>query len=354
MKSYRQHAWASAMGMVLATCISGCQDSGSNTGNETPAPNNNTPNSSTLIQKLAVTAIPNAAVSMRSAVTAAVATQCVANAPTDFAINGGKVWISQAYVIVDEVEFDREPSTTASPEFGPFAMDLTNTDANVGEAISVDVPAGTYSHVKYQIKRIEDDVSQPIKNVANVSAFRGALVGNPKRRPSVWIEGTIGVGSDDVGFSSCVDFKFVADHRWEIRIPLNSAQMSSSTMNAVVFFDFEAAFAAALAAQSATAQSLVAEVGTGSVDNMGAAYLDGRTKDPDYGTPIAKAITAALPANVSVFTQSADAPIKFDDNPSVSDQVNSTAPNGTTVIDDSATRVSGDDNPSVSDLSENI
>ncbi|TAK07473.1 MAG: hypothetical protein EPO39_06500 [Candidatus Manganitrophaceae bacterium] len=321
----------------------------------------------TSIQKVGATAIPNANTSSKPVFASklfdggwilgprhafAQVTPCATDAPTSFAVSGGKIWINQAYTILDEVEFNREPSTTPSPEFGPFALDLTNTDANVGEAITVDIPQGNYSGVKYRIKRIEDDVNQPIKNVESVSAFRGKLVGDPKRRPSVWVEGVIGVGSEGEGFSSCKDFIFVADHRWEVRIPLRSASAGSTAVNAVLFFDLEGAFKSGMSTSGATAQGLVGEVGAGTVDNMGPQFLDGRTKDSDHGTPAAKAITAALPSNVKVFSQSVTATRGFDDNPSVSDLVNSTAPAGATVIDDSAVRVSGDDNPSVSDLAE--
>lgn len=352
-----------AIGLTFAACggggEGGSDGSGGGAGNPTLG--------ILSIQKLGATAIPNTSVSSKPVFASnlfgkgwrlgprqafAQAAPCVSGAPTSFAVSGGKVWINQAYAIVDEVEFNREPSTTASPEFGPFALDLTNTDANVGEAITVDVPEGNYSSVKYRIKRIEDDLNQTIKNVADVGVFRGKLVGEPKRRPSVWIEGAIGVGSDAQGFSSCREFIFVADHRWEVRVPFQSVSAGSTASNAVLLFDLEAAFTAGMAASGATAQSLGEEVGGGAEDNMGAQYLDGRTKDEDHGTSIAKAITAALPGNVKIFSQSATAPRGFDDNPSVSDLVNSTAPAGTTVIDDSANRVSGDDNPSVSDLAE--
>jgi hypothetical protein len=360
MKIFLKFLGAAAIGLTVAACGGG---GGSDGGSDTTVPTLGI----TSIQKLGATAIPKQNVSSKPVFASnflgkgwslgprhafAQATPCASDAPVSFDISGGKIWIRQAYAILDEVEFNREPSTTASPEFGPFALDLTNTDANVGEAVTVDVPEGNYSSVKYRIKRVEDDPLQPIKNVENVGTFRAKLVGDPKRRPSIWIEGVIGVGSESEGFSSCKDFIFVADHRWEVRIPFQSASVGSTAVNAVLLFDLEGAFKSAMSASSATAQSLTGEVGAGAEDNMGPQFLDGRTKDPDHGTPIAEAITAALPGNVKVFAQSATATRGFDDNPSVSDLVNSTAPTGTTVIDDSAIRISGDDNPSVSDLAE--
>jgi len=328
------------------------------------------------IQKLGATAIPNANAAAKPAFTSnffgkgwrlgprqafAQAATCVSDAPTSFAVSGGKVWINQAYAIVDEVEFNREPSSATSPEFGPFALDLTNTDANVGEAITVDVPEGNYSSVKYRIKRVDDnnDDGTPmvILNVTDSAAFKNLIMDtNVKRRPSVWVEGMIGIGSEAAGFSSCKSFTFVTDHRWEVTVPFQSSSVGSTALDAVLLFDLSGAFNAALAGSSA--EALSAEVGQCSaevVDRgecMGSDYLDGRTKDERHGTPLAKIITGEFPKHTEVFVQSVTAARGFDDNPSVSDMVESTAPAGTTVIDDSAVRVSGDDNPSVSDLAE--
>lgn len=252
---------------------------------------------------------------------------------TSFAVEGGKVWIKEAYAILDEVEFETEPSAD-SPENGPFALDLTHTDDNVGQAITVSVPAGDYTGIKFRVKRVED-APAPILNVADPVSFRGKLLdGASKRRPSVYIAGTMESTAGD----SCKDFIYIADHRWEVRIPFRTASGGATAVDAVLLLDLEGVFKSAMAASGATVQTLMGEVGAGAVDNMGGQYLDGRTQDPDHGTPLSKAITAALPNNVKVFVQSSGV---MEDNPS-----------GTTLVDDSATRVSGEDNPSVSDLQE--
>ncbi|MCG3117649.1 MAG: hypothetical protein LLH30_18425 [Candidatus Manganitrophus sp. SA1] len=355
------------IGLTIAACGGGGSEGGSDGGGA------GNPTLGILsIQKVGATAIPNANVSSKPVFASnlfgkgwrlgprqafAQAAPCVSDAPTSFVVSGGKVWINQAYAIVDEVEFNREPSVAASPEFGPFALDLTNTDANVGEAITVDVSEGNYSSVKYRIKRIEDE-AMPILNVSDAALFRSKVLdNNTKRRPSVWVEGVIGIGSEAAGFSSCTSFTFVTDHRWEVIIPFSGGASSQpKPVDAVLLFDLSGAFNAALAGSSA--EALSAEVGQCSaevVDRgecMGSVYLDGRTKDERHGTPLAKIITGEFPKHTEVFAQSATATRGFDDNPSVSDMVESTAQAGTTVIDDSAVRVSGDDNPSVSDLAE--
>jgi hypothetical protein len=302
------------------------------------------------VQKMGATVIPNVNITSKPSLISAAFSKAgrfslrtgvafAAHCPdpslfvTSFDVDGGKIWIKEAYAILDEVEFETQPST-GSPEVGPFALDLTNTDVNVGQAINMNVPAGNYSSVKFRIKRVEDDAS-PILNVTDPASFKAKVLdNNAKRRPSVYIAGTIQATAGD----ACKEFIFIADHRWEVRIPFRSASASPAAAEAVLLFDLEGAIKSAMTASGGTALGLMGEVGAGAVDNMGAQFLDGRTKDPDHGTPIAEAITAALPLKMKVFVQSAGA---MDDNPT-----------GTTLMDDSAARVSGDDNPSISDLAE--
>lgn len=366
MKILLKFLGGAAIGLMVAACGGGGSGDG---GSDATAPTLGI----TSIQKVGATAIPNENVTSKPVFAsnlfgkgwslaprqAFAQTSCPESAPTSFAIPGGKIWVNQAYAILDEVEFNREPSTTPSPEFGPFALDLTNTDSNVGEAITVDVPEGNYSSVKYRIKRIEDQ-AMPILNVADPGLFRSQVLDNDKkRRPSVWVEGMIGIGSEAAGFSSCKSFTFVTDHRWEVTIPFSGGASDQPTaLDAVLLFDLSGAFNAALTGSSA--EALSAEVGkcssevNGRGECMGSVYLDGRTKDERHGTPLAKKVTGEFPKHTKVFVQSVTATRGFDDNPSASDQamVKSTAPAGTTAIDDSAVRISGDDNPSVSDLAE--
>lgn len=338
MKTFLKFWAMAAIGISLAACGGG---GGGGTNTTTPALG------VASVQKVGATAIPNPDASSKPSVAsvlmkggrmvfepgAAFAATCPDPAlfATSFAVQGGTVRIKEAYAILDEVEFETEPSTD-SPEAGPFALDLTNTDDNVGQAINVSVPAGNYTAIKYRIKRV-DDAPAPILNVTDPVSFRGKILDSAaKRRPSAYIAGTI----EETAGGACTDFIFIADHRWEVRIPFQSG--SAAAIEAVLLFDLEGAFKSGMAASGATAQDLIAEVGTGTADNMGGVFLDGRTKDPNHGTPIAEAITAALPRNMKVFIQSSGA---MDDNPE-----------GTTLVDDSASRVSGDDHPSVSDLAE--
>lgn len=302
------------------------------------------------VQKVGATAIPNANAAAKPSLISAAFSKAgrfsfgtgfafAAHCPdpalfaTSFDVEGGKVWIKEAYAILDEVEFETEPSTD-SAETGPFALDLTNNDDNVGQAIGVSVPAGSYNAIKFRIKRM-DDAPAPILNVTDTASFRSKLLNSSaKRRPSVYIAGTVQATAGDL----CKEFIFIADHRWEIKIPFKNVSGGAAAVDAVLLFDLEKAFKTAMTTLGATAATLSGEVGAGTVDNMGAQFLDGRTKDPDHGTPIAEAITAALPRNMKVFIQSSGA---IDDNPK-----------GSTTIEDNATRVSGDDNPSVSDLAE--
>lgn len=327
-----------AVGLSVAACGGGGSD-----GTTTPSLGISS------VQKMGATAIPNPAAAAKPSfasnfgkginrlfsggIANAQAAPCPTSAPASFDISGGKIWIHEAYAILDEVELKNQAAID-DPEFGPFALDLTDTDPNVGEAIQVDAPAGNYTGIRFRIKRVEDDPAVPLRNVDDSTAFRLKINDNDtKRRPSIYLVGTI-----EVTGGSCKDFIFVTDHRWEVTIPFKSASAGTTPVDAVILFDLAGAFNAS----GATAQGLSDEIGQGQAtlgsEWMGPEYLDGRTKDPDHGTPLAEALTANLPGNMEVFVQGAGT---LDANP-----------DGTTVIDDSATRVSGDDNPSVADLAE--
>jgi hypothetical protein len=345
MKASMKFWVMTALGLGLSGCGGG-GDSGGVTGPVILVPTLEISS----VQKVGATAVPNANAAAKPSLISAAFSKAgrfsfgtgvafAAHCPdpalfaTSFDVEGGKVWIKEAYAILDEVEFETEPSTD-SAETGPFALDLTNNDDNVGQAISVNVPAGNYNAIKFRIKRM-DDAPAPILNVTDAASFRGKLLNSStKRRPSVYIAGTVQATAGDV----CKEFVFIADHRWEVEIPFRNASSGAASVDAVLLFDLEGSFKTAMAGLGATAEGLIGEVGAGTEDNMGAQFLDGRTKDPDHGTPIAEAITAALPRNMKVFVQSSGT---LDDNPK-----------GSTLVEDNATRVSGDDNPSVSDLVE--
>lgn len=354
-----------AIGLAVAAC-----DSGGNGNDSTATAPTLGITSVQKVEKLGATAIPNSNVASKPVFASnllgkgwslaprqAFAAACPTTAPLFFGISGGKIWVNKAYAILDEVEFNREPSTTPSPEFGPFALDLTNSDDTVGEAITIDVPEGNYSGVKFRIKRVDDNnddgvTPMVILNVTDSAAFKDLIMESKvKRRPSFWIEGVIEVD----GSATCTPFTFVADRRWEVTIPLvGNLPAGSTTVDAVLLFDLEGAFKSGMGTSDAAA--LTNEVGLLSnhpdfkLDHfMGSGYLDGRTRDESHGTPIAEAVAAALPKNMKVFIQSADAVRGFDDNLSVPEDramVISNADPGT-VIDNSAVRVGNDDHPSV-------
>jgi hypothetical protein len=335
------------IGFTAAACSTGSDVGGA--GGGSGGTDNTTPTLGiTSVQKVGATAIPNPNTALKptwislpspmkgrfSGKGIAFAAHCAADPSlftTSFAVPGGKVWIKEAYAILDEVEFETAPST-GSPEVGPFALDLTNSDDNVGQAVGVSVPAGNYTGVKFRIKRL-DDAPAPIFNVTDPASFRSKILdSSSKRRPSLYIAGTLEKTAGD----SCKEFIFIADHRWEVRIPFRNTPSGTTAVEAILLFDLENAFKSGMTTSGADVQGLIGEVGAETTDYMGALFLDGRTKDPDHGTPIAEAIAASIPRSMKVFIQSSGA---MDDNPK-----------GATLVDDSAIRVSGDDHPSVSDL----
>jgi hypothetical protein len=350
MKHFMKVGFIAMLGLAAACSVGNDIGVGGTGGTGGGGADNTTPTLGiTSVQKVGATAIPNPNSASKPLLIShlstmkkgfqfggmvAFAADCAVDRSlftTSFAVEGGEVWIKEAYAILDEVSFETEPSA-GSPEIGPFALDLTHTDDNVGQTIGMSVPAGNYTGVKFRIKRL-DDAPAPILNVDDPVFFRSKMVDSAsKRRPSLYIAGALEAAAGN----SCKEFIFIADHRWEVRIPFRNAASGATAVEAVFLFDLEKAFKSAMIASGATVQALIGEVGGGTDDNMGAQFLDGRTKDPDHGTPIAEAITAAIPRNMKVFVQSAGS---MDDNPK-----------GTTLVDDGALQVSGDDNPSVSDL----
>ncbi len=324
--------------IVLTMFLAGCGDSSS-----TPAANLGA------INKIGVTAIPNSNATAKPVlarnfiekgmnllfnqnVANAAGGTCSITAPIVETIPGGTIEIDEAIVILDQVEAEQQNEAENGPKVGPFALDLLDNNPDAGETISMDLPAGNYKELKTDFKRIDDNPNNTIP-----LAITTKLTGELKRRPSVWIKGFL---SDGTNVSSCKEFIFVTDHRWRIRVPfVNSFTDAGNGVDLVVVFRLVDALKDALTKNTADVTGLSAEVGAGTVDPMaaeaGVDFLDGRTKDKDHGTALAEAWAAELPLNMDVFAQNRD------DNPNV---------DGTTLVDDSAARISGDDNPSASDL----
>lgn len=263
-------------------------------------------------------------------------TECQNNAsPIVEAIEGGEIEIDEAIVILAQVEADLAGDVANDPKAGPFALDLLDNNPDAGESVTMTVPEGNYEKLKTDFKRIDDDGASGIP-----PAIRNKLLDDAtERRASVWIKGDVAVGG------VCTPFTFVTDHRWKLTIPFVKAFTDAGNgIDLIVLFRLVDALKDAIAKTSgADATTLVAEVGAGTVDPMGAAFLDGRTKDPDHGTTLAEAWASEIPLNTDVFAQNKDA-VTLDDS----------TDSGSSMVDDSANRISGDDNPSASDLAESV
>jgi len=327
--------------IVLGLFLVGCGSSGSSS---TPGVGLGA------INEIGVTAIPNTNATAKpmlsrnfiekgisglfnlSVANAAVDT-CGANiSPIIETIPGGAIEIDEAILILDQVEADQQGESVNDIEVGPFALDLLDNDPDAGETISMTLPAGNYEKLKFDFKRIDDNLTAIPTNI-QTKLFDGTK----ERRPSVWIKGHLLDGT------TCTKFTFVTDHRWKVTIPfVKSFTGSGGSVDLVVVFGIVDALKAALT-NGKTVTDLVAELGVGKSginptkqNIMGPEFLDGRTKDDkNHGTPLALAWTNQLPLNIDVFAQNRD------DNPNA---------DGTTLVEDSATRISGDDNPSASDL----
>ncbi len=248
-------------------------------------------------------------------------------------IIGGEIEIDEAIVILDQVEADQQGDAVNDIEVGPFALDLLDKDPDAGETVTMTLPAGNYEKLKTDFKRIDDD--DPNSKIPAPITTK-LLKSEDKRRPSVWIKGDLDVNG------TCTPFTFVTDHRWKLTIPfVKSFTGAGNGVDLIVLFRLVDALNDALTKNSENATTLVSEVGATTPDFMGAVFLDGRTKDPGHGTPLAEAWAAQIPLNMDVFAQNKDA-VSLDDSTTT----------GASLVDDSATRISGDDNPSASDLPE--
>ncbi len=330
--------------MILTLLLAGC---GGSDSNSTTAASLGT------VSKVGVTAIPNTNATTKPAfsgrfiekgvkllfnrgVANAAHTECQNNAsPIIAAIAGGEIEIDEAIVILDQVEADLQGDSANDVKTGPFALDLLDNNPDAGETITMTLAAGNYEKLKTDFKRIGDN--DPNSNIP--AAITTKLLNSAnERRPSVWIKGDLDV--DGV----CTPFTFVTDHRWKVTIPfVKSFADAGNGVDLIVLFRLVNALTDALTKNTANADALVLEVGAGTVDPMGAEFLDGRTKDPDHGTTLAEAWAAEIPLNMDVFAQDKDV-VSIDDS----------TPTGTSLIDDSANRISGDDNPSADDLAETL
>lgn len=224
----------------------------------------------------------------------------------------GTIWVTQAYIIIDEIEFNfilDNPSITR--EFGAFAFDLTNNvddpfmvpEADILENIIPD----NYEVLKVKIGRVDGTPGEePINLGTNLAAFmeevfdgsfRGSAV---DRRPSFWIKGVIEVN----GSGMCSNFKFFADIEEQVPFPfVNQGTINPGSLDVVFFVDIVKAFEQL--DDGTFVQGLDGEIGRSSFEGI---FLDGRTQflpvpPPVPPSPNAQALATELFNRFEVFTQ---------------------------------------------------
>jgi len=292
----------------------------------TAIPNNNIASGKPLMAKYFVNGIKS--LFGEKTAHAAVGT-CPASTPTSFGIPGGIIWLDEVFIILDEVQFNLVSSSNSpdNVELGPFGLDLLNTEIGISQSIKISVPTGAYKSVRFRVKRVDDTQSSSSKVPPALIAKILDPVSSKKRRPSVWIRGLVSL---DAAPTTCQDFTFVTDRRWEETISFS--QFSGGSLDVVLELNLEKAFNAALDLLGKNATAFRDEIGTSNQntlpqEQLGAVFLDGRKKDPDHGTEIAGMIADQLPLHFRILTQSA----------SVIDFESAVAG---TIIDDSAETVS--------------
>ena len=262
---------------------------------------------------------------------------------TDTSVATDMIWITKAYAILDEFEFEDVNSSSSSSSDSvddniQWAIDLLNNDPNVDSNVPLVVPVGLVANaIKFKIQRLEDNQLNLLKGVTNQADFLAAIgfgtTGQAQKvRPSVYLKGSIMAGG------TCHTFQFITDARFRTKVPFASGNFDPASVKGVLQFDIVSAFKNS----GITVAGLAGELGA-QVPNAGDSkrlpagdYLDGRTKDPTTGSTNAVLWAKKLVSSWEVFTK----PLNSDNT-----------------LDTSATHISGsdgnastDDNPSASDL----
>lgn len=256
---------------------------------------------------------------------------------------GDTIWITKAYAILDEFQFEDVNSSSSSSSDSvddniQWVIDLLDNDDNVSNNVPLVVPEGLVANaIKFKIQRLEDDQLNLLKGVTDQGQFLAAIgfgtTGQAKRvRPSVYLKGDIMAGG------TCHTFQFITDARFRTRVPFASGNFDPASVKGVLQFDIVNAFNNS----GATVAGLAGELGlplpnAGDSKRLPAGdYLDGRTKDPTTGSTNAVLWAKKLVSSWEVFTK----PLNSDNT-----------------LDSSTTHISGsdgnsitDDNPSASDL----
>jgi len=209
----------------------------------------------------------------------------------------GTIWITQGYIILDEIEFDLSPERV-SPQFGPFAFDLTNSDPLVPTVIALsNVLPDNYQFVQFKIARFDID-SPPINLGDNQATFTAKLfdAGPPERRPSIWIEGFM----ESTG-TLCTPFTFFTDIAGVKTMNfINNKTVDPNNLDVVLFLDIDQAFQTFNAGPSPV-EDFIDEIGS---IPFGSDFLDGRVfNDGRRGTQKAILLAFELFNELQIWTQ---------------------------------------------------
>ncbi len=232
--------------------------------------------------------------------------------PADSAItipmNDGTIYITQAYAILDEVEFGL-PTSVIHIQTGPFALDLTNRDPDVPEMVTLStIPRNNYTFAKFKIGRLDATDLPPINLVGDplssfISTLFDVIQGGVERRPSIWIEGFMQL---DTPGSLCEPFIFFTDKDQKPVPPINfvgTGSIDPSQLDVILFLDIEQAFADALGLSATPVQDFIGEIGSMPFEGD---FLDGRTfNEGKMGTPNAVKLANELFRVLNVFSQPA-------------------------------------------------
>jgi hypothetical protein len=246
---------------------------------------------------------------------------CPTNDPSfpiviDLNTSQSKIWVSQAYLIMDEIEFNFSISGTApSPQIGPFAIDLTDSDDNalmVPESITIDpniIPPANYDLARFKVARLDGTITpedrRPVNLGVNLDPFMAKLFvdgsATTDRRPSIWIEGFMRVGSLT---TTCSPFTFFTDDfQTKVITFTPPVTVDPNQLDVVFFLNIRKAF------ENLDSPTFFQDLESETGENIfGDDFLDGRLRATDsfgvpLGTPQAKLLANELLNQFNVFSQ---------------------------------------------------
>jgi len=214
-------------------------------------------------------------------------------------LSDGTIWITQAYLILDEIEFHftKGPGNEGFEPIsgGPFAIDLTVTDPLVPENIKHSIAAGSYVRTKLRFKSI-DETDLPKNLGRHLEVFVRQFLGSSEgKKTSILMNGCL----QKSGSGDTIPFRFITDGDWRLKVDFFEGKTVNPGRQDIIFLaDLKAAFLDSIPSVSDLIDELLDSGGP-----LQPKLMDGRLTSQN--SPIAQSLAKSIPVHFSVFTQEA-------------------------------------------------